>query len=166
MAPAVGFLGTSADLWSDLLILVEVLITGAVWMGLRAIRANEIRRHRSIMLFTLAANAAFLVAFLIQDAIALRTTLDRGVHAPGYVFWPVLAIHLAFAFSSFGVAVVGWRIARKGYSVTPEGRGHVEPDVRKRHRGVARFYPWLWGATLVTGLLLYAVVYVFYESTA
>jgi uncharacterized membrane protein YozB (DUF420 family) len=157
-----GLFGTGADVWSDLLLLVEVAITAAVLVGIVLIRRGRIKHHRLVMLSTLAVNAVFLIAFLIQDAVAASNTAARGISAPGIVFWPTLVVHLAFAFTAFAIAVAAWRIARRGHSVTPEGRHVVDGQTRRRHRAIARYYPWLWGATLVTGLLLYNVVYVFY----
>lgn len=155
--------GTDADLASDVLVLVEILITAAVVAGVLLIRRGRIKHHRLVMLSTLAANAVFLVGFLILDAVKATTTLERGVDAPAAVFWTTLGVHLAFAFTSFGIAVAAWRIARRGHAVQPDGTHTVAGDVRRKHRAIARYYPYLWGATLVTGLLLYNVVYVFYS---
>lgn len=154
--------GTDADLASDILVLVEVAITAAIVAGVWLIHRGRIKHHRVVMLSTLAANAVFLVGFLVLDAFKASTTLDRGIDAPAVVFWTTLVVHLAFAFTSFGIAIAAWRIARRGHTVQPDGTHAVGGEVRKRHRAIARYYPYLWGATLVTGLLLYNVVYVFY----
>jgi uncharacterized membrane protein YozB (DUF420 family) len=157
-----GFLGTGASVWSDALLMVEGAITVGIVVGILLIRRGRIKHHRAVMLGTLAVNAVFLVAFLVQDAVAATTTVERGLSAPMGVFVPVLVVHLAFAFSSFGVAIVAWRRAGTGHHVGADGVHTVTAAARRFHKRVARFYPWLWGATLVTGILLYNVVYVFY----
>lgn len=159
-----GLLGTDAGIFSDLLILAEILISVLVLAGVVLIkRGRRVGVHRRVMLWTLGLNAFFLSGFLVQDAVQSQTVLseERGLRAPLGVFVPLLAVHLAIAVAALGVAVASWRIARKGIVVTANGID-LAPDVRARHTRVSRFYPYLWGATLATGLLLYYVIYVVY----
>lgn len=156
-----GLLGTGADLASDLLILAEILISVLVFLGVVLIRRRRrVGAHRKVMLTTLALNAFFLAGFLIQDAVRQSNVVERSA-APAAVFWPLLTVHLVIAVSALGVAVASWRIARRGMVTTETGIDLV-PEVRRRHRRVSRYYPWLWGSTLATGLLLYYVLYVVY----
>jgi uncharacterized membrane protein YozB (DUF420 family) len=157
-----ALLGTSSDWATDILLIVELAISALILVGILKIRANRVRHHRAIMLSTLAINAVFLVGFLVVDAIKATTTLDRGINAPPLVFWPTLGVHLALAFSSFTIAIIAWRVARKGYQRREDAEDHVAADVRAAHRRIAIYYPWLWGGTLITGILLFNVVYVFY----
>lgn len=159
-----ALLGTDASVFSDLLILAEILISALVLTGFLLIkRGRRVSKHRLVMLWTLGLNAFFLVGFLVQDAIRSQTVLsgERGLRAPLSVFVPLLSIHLMIAVSAVSVAVVSWRIARRGIIQTPTGIDLV-PDVRVRHRRVSKYYPYLWAATLATGLLLYYVIYVVY----
>lgn len=156
-----GLLGTAADWATDVLILAEIVITVLVILGVRFIRrGRRVSTHRKIMLSTLILNAVFLAGFLVADAIKAETVLDRNP-APAYVFWPMLGVHLAIAVSALGVAIVSWRIARKGVIHTDHGMD-LSPEVKVRHRRVSRHYPWLWYSTLATGLMLYGVVYLLY----
>lgn len=165
-----NLLGTDANVFSDLLILAEILISVLVLVGFVVIRRARrgqrharVRAHRRVMLWTLGLNAFFLSGFLIQDAIRSQTVLseERGLRAPLIVFVPLLVVHLAIAVTALGVAFIAWRIARKGI-VTKEDGIDLDPEVRRRHTRVSRYYPYLWAATLATGLLLYYVVYVVY----
>lgn len=157
-----SFLGTGADLATDLLILAEVLISLLVLFGVIAIKKGRaVGRHRLFMLSTLVLNAIFLVAFLIQDLVKGSNVVARS-SAPAHVFWPLLGVHLTIAVSALAIAVASWLIARKGMVRSAGGALDLSPDVRIRHRRVSKYYPWLWGSTLATGLLLYGVVYVFY----
>lgn len=157
-----AILGTGADLASDVLILSEIVISLLVFAGVLAIRRNRARpaRHRVYMLWVLGLNAFFLIGFLIQDALKAETVVQRST-APLNVFVPLLVFHLMIAVSAMTVAVVSWRIAVKGLVRGPNGID-LTPEARVRHRRVSRFYPWLWAATLATGLLLYGVLYVVY----
>jgi len=158
----VGLLRTGADIASDLLILSEIVISVLVFLGVWTIRRNrrKVGRHRGLMLWVLGLNAVFLAGFLIQDAIRSSNVVERS-KAPLGVFVPLLSIHLMIAVSALSVAVVSWRIARKGLVRTATG-WDLTPEIRIRHRRVSRYYPWLWGFTLGTGLLLYGVLYVVY----
>lgn len=156
-----GLLGTGAGIASDLLILSEIAISVLVLAGVLAIRrGRRVGRHRRLMLTTLALNAVFLTGFLVQDALRSSNVVQRST-APPTVFWPLLSIHLVIAVSALATAVVAWRIARRGIVRTSAGID-LRPDVRARHTRVSRWYPWLWGSTLATGLLLYGVLYVAY----
>lgn len=154
-------MGDAADLATNLLILAEILITVLVFVGVRYIRrGRRVGRHRRTMLWSLGLNALFLAGFLIQDAIRSSNVILRST-APALVFWPLLTVHLSIAVTALGIAIVSWRIARKGVVQTADGID-LTPEVRARHRRVSRFYPPLWYSTLATGLLLYGVLYVVY----
>lgn len=152
-----GILGTGADLASDVLILGEVVVSLLVWWGVRSIRhGRHVGRHRRLMLSVLLLNAILLASFLYVDVARSETVLARGRSTAFYV---ALGIHLPIAVSALTIAVISWLIARKG--IVPKGDTiDLEPSVRARHIRVSRWYPWLWGATLATGLLLYASIYV------
>lgn len=154
-----GVLGTPADIATDLLILAEVLISALVLIGVVFIRKDRSRvgRHRAVMLWVLGLNAVFLAGFLIQDLVRQSSVIERS-KAPAHVFWPLLGVHLVIAVSALGVAIASWIIARRGLRRTDAG-WELPPAVRLRHRRVSRFYPWLWGFTLGTGLLLYGTLY-------
>lgn len=157
-----ALLGTHADVASDLLILSEIAISLLVLVGVLTIRRDRrrVRRHRGLMLWVLGLNAVFLLGFLVQDAVRSSNVVVRS-RAPLGVFVPLLSVHLMVAVSALSVAVVSWRIARRGLVRTPQGY-ELLPEARLRHRRVSRYYPWLWGLTLGTGLLLYGVLYVVY----
>jgi uncharacterized membrane protein YozB (DUF420 family) len=158
----VGLLGTAADVATDLLLAGMVVISALVLAGVRLIRRDRrrnVRRHRSLMLWVLTLNGIFLSGFVVQDVARSSNVVLRSA-APPAVFWPLLAVHVAVAVSALGLAIASWRIARRGLVRGPEGGWDLTPDVRARHRRVSRYYPWLWGLTLATGLLLYAVLYV------
>lgn len=155
--------GTDAGLPSDLLILGEIVITFLVYLGVRRIRRNEVSAHRTLMLTTLGLNAFLLVTFLITDIVKATNTIERGLTAPLWVFIPLLAVHLTIAISALTVAIVSWRIARRGTVRDRHGIVvTVTPYIRARHRRISRYYPRLWYSTLATGLLLYVALYVLY----
>lgn len=162
MREGVGILGSGADLATDLLILAEIAISVLVLCGILLIRrGRRVSRHRLVMLSSLALNAVFLVAFLVQDILRASNVAERATSVPGIVFWPMLGVHLAIAVTALGVAIWAWRVAAPA-TVGSGTTLDLAPAARSRHRAIARYYPWLWAFTLVTGLLLYAIVYVAY----
>ena len=155
-----GILGTDADIATDVLILGEIIITVLVVYGVRLIRRNHVHRHRTVMLTGLAFNLVLLASFVVTDIIKFTNTVERGTDAPIWVFIPLLVIHVSIAIGALTLAIVSWRIARRG--TVHDGHGRVvnlTPAVREAHRRVSRYYPTVWYATLATGLLLYAVLY-------
>jgi putative membrane protein len=146
---------------TQVLLLGEIATTVLVFLGVRAIRAKAVHRHRTLMLWSLGLNLGLLASFLVVDVIRASNTVQRGLTAPLYVFLPMLAIHLAIAISALTLAIWAWRIARTG--VQRDGNDRVvdlHPEIRARHRKISKYYPALWYATLLTGLLLYAVLYI------
>ena len=146
---------------TQILLAGEILTTVLVFLGVRAIRRKDVTRHRVLMLWSLALNLILLASFVVVDVIRTSTTLERGLTTPLYVFIPMLAIHLAIAISALTLAVWSWLIARKAVIRDAEGRVvDLPPEVRVRHRRVSKYFPNLWYATLATGLLLFAVLYI------
>lgn len=145
---------------TQVLLLGEIATTVLVYLGVRAIRKNAVHRHRLLMLWSLGLNLVLLASFLVVDAIRASNTIERGLTAPLYVFIPMLVIHLSIAITALTLAIMAWRIGRQGVMRDAEGRvTDLSPEVRVKHRRIAKYYPNLWYATLVTGLFLYAALY-------
>ena len=155
-----GLWTTVANAASSLLIAGELVITLLVFLGVRAIRrGRRVARHRALMLWSLGLNAVFLAAFLVSDVLKQQSVLTRGKVANPALFFTVLGIHLVIASSALAVAIVAWWRTRGHRIQTPQGDLDLEPAARARHRRISRWYPWLWGFTLATGLALFGVVY-------
>ena len=145
---------------TQVLLVGEIATTVLVYLGVRAIRRNAVHRHRLLMLWSLGLNLVLLASFLVVDAIRASNTIERGLTTPLYVFIPMLVIHLGIAITALTLAIMAWRIGRKG--VIRDAENHVidlAPEIRIKHRRIAKYYPSLWYATLATGLLLYAALY-------
>lgn len=145
---------------TQVLLLGEIATTVLVYLGVRAIRANAVHRHRLLMLWSLGLNLVLLASFLVVDAIRASNTIERGLTTPLYVFIPMLVIHLSIAITALTLAIMAWRIGRKGVIRDANNRvTDLTPKIRLKHKRIAKFYPNLWYATLITGLLLYAALY-------
>lgn len=145
---------------TQILLLGEIGITVLVWLGVKAIKRNDVHKHRTLMLWSLGLNLILLASFVVVDLMRASNTVERGLTAPLWVFIPMLLIHLSIAISALTIAIVSWRIARKGVIRDSDNQVvDLDPAVRIKHRRISKFYPNLWYATLVTGLLLYVALY-------
>lgn len=146
---------------TQVLLLGEMGITVLVYLGVRAIRQRRVHSHRLLMLWSLGLNLLLLASFVVVDLARASNTVKRGATAPLWVFFPLLLVHLTIAVSALTIAIISWRIARRGVLRDAGDRVvDLEAEVRRRHRRVSRFYPNLWYATLATGLLLYFALYI------
>ena len=113
--------------------------------GWRAIRRKQIALHRKRMLVATAASFAFLVLFVVRFATFGFAPFEGG--GAGRVVYSVLLFsHEPLAVINIplvlGALVLGLRRADAG------------------HREVAPLAFWIWVYVLVTGILLFGILYV------
>lgn len=151
-----GFLGTRADLLTDLITVGYGVIPLVLFLSARMARAGAHRRHRAVQSGCLALLTVILILF--ETNIRLRGGSQALFVTSSFAATPLLRttllVHLAIAVSTYvawlALTVVSWR--RFAHSLPGE--------FSARH---ARFGRWIIGgnvATAVTGAWLYIVGFV------
>lgn len=130
-----------------LALLNACLITGATAFmvaGYRAIRQKNVPRHRRAMLTAFGLSAAFMVSFVVRYACFGRADF----HGTG----AVNALYLFVLFSHEPIAVISVPLVIATVALGLTGR-------LEGHREVARIALPLWLYASVTGVALYALLY-------
>lgn len=151
-----GFLGTRADLLTDLITVGYGVIPLVLYLSALRARRGEYRLHRAVQTSCLAALTVILVLFEVN--IRLRGGSQALFASSSFAATPllrtILLVHLAIAVSTYlawvGLTVVSWRRFASSLPGTFSGV----------HRTVGR---WVIGgnvATAITGVLLYVVGFV------
>lgn len=124
--------------------LTSITIACAV-LGYVAIRRQEVARHRRLMLLALAASALFMVGFVARYIRFGRTEFVGG-RLMRVVYSCVWYSHEPVAFVSVPLVVSAAALALGGSF--------------QAHRDVARYALAAWIYAAVTGVALYALLYV------
>ncbi|MCB9555422.1 MAG: DUF420 domain-containing protein [Deltaproteobacteria bacterium] len=115
-----------------------------VFLGWRAIRAGEPRRHRGYMIGALCASACFLTGYLIRVSTQGTQTFS-GSGALKAVYLVILFSHMLLAMVIVPMVLrtvyLAWR------------------DRRPQHRRLARITLPLWLYVSVTGVVVYLMLY-------
>lgn len=125
------------------LVATTLLVLGRIW-----IRQGRVERHRRTMLAAFAVSALFLALYLVHKASrGFQNTPYPGEGAARVLYLTILFSHLALAMTVPVLAIV---LVRLGLS------GRIE-----RHRRLAVIAWPIWLYVSITGVVIYAMLYVF-----
>jgi uncharacterized membrane protein YozB (DUF420 family) len=146
---------------------LNLLATGLLCVALWQIRRRREAAHGRTMLAALAVSGAFLTSYLIYH-FGVRLTV-RFTH-PGpvrYVYYTILVSHVLLAFSVpalaisaafMGVKSLGWASAA---ALTSRERARF----RAKHLRIVRWAFPIWLYVSITGVVVYAMLYLIWPST-
>ena len=118
-------------------------------LGYRAVRRQEIERHRRLMVSAACVSAVFLVSYLVYHA-HVGSVRFTATGIPRTVYFTILITHTILAAAIVPLVLrtlyLGWR--RRD----------------DRHRRIARWTFPLWLYISVTGVVIYLMLYRIYPS--
>ena len=118
-------------------------------LGYRAVRRQEIERHRRLMVSAACVSAVFLVSYLVYHA-HVGSVRFTATGIPRTVYFTILITHTILAAAIVPLVLrtlyLGWR--RRD----------------DRHRRIARWTFPLWLYVSVTGVVIYLMLYRIYPS--
>ena len=118
-------------------------------LGYRAVRRQEIERHRRLMVSAACVSAVFLVSYLVYHA-HVGSVRFTATGIPRTVYFTILVTHTILAAAIVPLVLrtlyLGWR--RRD----------------DRHRRIARWTFPLWLYVSVTGVVIYLMLYRIYPS--
>jgi len=158
-----GFLGTTAGNFSDLSLLLEVLIVLVFIFGARYARRALSNTHHSIMLWGFLANVAFVGSYMIYTSlIKTGSAKFMGPQAvKTFVYIPVAVIHglgstIAFILAGYTV-YYGIK-----HTIIKERRVFSSKEERVKHKKLGTATIFSWSAALISGIIVYLLLYVIY----
>ena len=132
---------------------VSTLAIGTIAGGWLSVRRGDVRRHRLLMLTSLALFATFLVLYLYKVIIEGPTAFPGPETVYRFVYLPTLAIHILLAVVCIPLLY---------YVVLLAVTRPVEDVYDTRHRAVGRVAASLWLVSFALGDVVYAMLYVVY----
>ncbi|MFC6873800.1 DUF420 domain-containing protein [Halobellus marinus] len=124
-----------------------------ILLGVRSIRRDEIRRHRAMMLVSLALFVGFLVLYLYRLVLEGTTEFPGPEAVYQFVYLPTLAIHILLAIVCIPLLYYTLLVA----VTRPIAAIRASP-----HRRVGRIAASLWLISFVLGNVVYVLLYVVY----
>ncbi len=120
------------------------LCTILLVLGYRHIRAGRIEQHRRTMLTAFATSIVFLISYVIYHAqVGSKPYTGEGVLR--IVYFTILIPHIILAAAVVPLAIVTLR------------RGLIRDDAK--HRKIAKITLPIWLFVSVTGVIVYAMLY-------
>ncbi len=113
-------------------------------LAFRAIRRNNERLHRNLIMSAVAVSVVFLTSYVIYHYSHGSTEFEHG-GALRVLYFSILIPHTILAASLVPLVVVTMRLALTGQ--------------RQRHRRLARFTWPIWMFVSVTGVVIYLMLY-------
>lgn len=158
-----GFLGTSASNFSDVSLLLEVLIVLVFIFGAKYARRALSNQHHSIMLWGFLANAAFVGSYMIYSSL-IKTGGAKFLGpqtVKSFVYLPLVIVH---GFGSIIAFVLAGYTVYYGikHSIIKERRVFGSKEERARHKKLGTATIYSWSAALVSGIAVYLLLYVIY----
>jgi putative membrane protein len=121
--------------------------------GLWFIRRGDVRRHRAMMLASLALFVGFLVLYLYRVTLEGPTEFAGPAAVKQFLYLPMLAVHITLAVVCIPLLY---------YVVLLAVTRPISEIPATRHRTVGRVAASLWLVSFVLGDLVYLLLYVVY----
>ena len=157
-----GIFGTSASLFSDFSLILEVIIIFVFILGFLYGRKHLSNRHYKLMTLGFLINLFFVVFFMIGSrTIGSHTTFTGPENIRKTLYLPVVIIHgisstLAFILAGYAV-FYGYK-----HSTMKKKRVFTDKTGYRNHKRIGYATLVFWGLSFLTGVLVYLMLYSLY----
>ncbi|WP_299267785.1 DUF420 domain-containing protein [Halorientalis sp.] len=132
---------------------VSVLAIAVILVGWRAIRRDEVTRHRNAMITVLVLFATFLVLYLYRVTLKGPTEFPGPATVEQFVYFPILGIHILLAIVCIPLLFYVLLLALTRPSSELPGTNHPR---------VGRVAATLWLVSFALGTVVYLLLYVLF----
>ena len=132
---------------------VSAVAIGTIIAGLRAIRAGNVERHRTLMAVSFCLFGLFLTVDFYRLAVVGPTTFAGPAVVETYLYLPLLVGHAVVALLTFPAVY---------YALLVGVTNPVAALPATRHARVGRVAAALWLLTFGSGLVIYAMLHHFW----
>jgi putative membrane protein len=132
---------------------VSLAAIGTIVSGIRAIKADQVKKHRAFMLASFLLFAAFLGLYLYRVAVHGPSSFPGPQWVRLYVYFPILLVHI-------GLAVLC--VPFVFYALLSAGTRPIKEIYESNHRRAGRIAAALWLISFSMGLVIYALLYHIY----
>lgn len=155
-----GFFGTKASLLSDISLVLETFIVAGIMWGWWLGTKHKSFKHHWLMLVTVIVDVAFLVVYMIHQAVDPKVLFPSHDTFYKVVYLPTVLVH---SFISSVAFILGIWLAVQGI------RHHVKDsrpgvyvltrEYRPRHGRMGVWTAWSYLISALTGIAVYYMLY-------
>jgi|Deesub1362A_J573_1020465.scaffolds.fasta_scaffold00036_164 putative membrane protein len=155
-----GFYGTHAGIFSDLSLTLEILITIAFLLGYRFARKRDISKHYKTMTTAFVLDVVFVLSYMVKSLIEGRTGFGGPENLKILVYLPTVIFH---SIISVIVLVMAGYMIYYGFKHTERFAGSRRMvDGKSRHVRLGKATIIVWILSVISGILVYLLLYVFF----
>lgn len=158
-----GIFGTKATLFSDLSLIIEIIIVSIFIYGATFARKKLSDRHHKLMLTGFSLNLLFVLSYMIYSGLfksgAAKFAGSEEVRK--FVYLPMVITHGTASTIAFILAGYAAYYGIK-HSMIKKRRIFPSKDEREKHAKIGRATIYTWAIALITGVLVYILLYVVY----
>ncbi len=156
-----GIFGTSASTFSDVGLILEVVILLVFIVGVLNSRRHLANRHYKIMTTGFTLNFIFVITYMAKGMLEGGTKFQGPNDVYRSVYLPIVIVHGIGSVLAFVVA--GYTLYY-GYTHTVQKaqRAFTGRDYYKTHRKLGYSTLAFWSIAFITGTVVYLLLYVLY----
>ena len=156
-----GFLGTYAGTFSDISLMLEVLVTLAFFTGYAFARKDQISKHYKTMAVAFTLDVSFMVSYMIKSLIEGHTKFGGPELVRIYIYYPVVIFH---SIISIVVLILAGFMVYHGFTrtVKMDGSRKMIREVNRHHR-LGKITLFVWFLSFLSGIAVYLLLYVLYR---
>lgn len=130
--------------------IVSLAAIGTILAGVRAIRRDDVRRHRALMLTSFALFAAFLLLYLYRVALIGPSEFSGPGVVRTYLYLPFLFVHVSLAVLCLPFVF---------HALLSAGTRSISSIRDSSHARAGRIAATLWVVSFSMGIVIYALLY-------
>jgi putative membrane protein len=157
-----GFYGTSAGVFSDLSLTLEVMVTMVFLLGFWYGRRHISLMHYKLMTLGFIFDSAFMVSYMVKRLVEGSTKFMGPESIYKLVYLPTVVFH---SLISAGVLLLAGYMVYYGFRYTKIAEGkrifHT-PERYFKHRRVGYATLTAWVLSFCSGIAVYLLLYVLY----
>ncbi len=157
-----GFLGTSTGVVSDLSLIFEIIIIAIITFSWLKAKEKDTNMHHRLMIIAVIVNVVFVVSYMVKSLVEGQTSFQGPENVRVGLYLPVVIVHglisilvlvLSFVLIYLGIK---WGIKDQKWAMNKEKK--------PKHKKFGKLLFFTWYIALITGIIVYILLYVVYPQ--
>jgi putative membrane protein len=157
-----GIFGTSAGVLSDLSLLFEVVILAIITFSWLKVRKEDSNIHHNLTIIAVILNVIFVLSYMVRTIVEGSTEFQGPEGVRVGVYLPVVIVHGLVSTLVLFMSLVLIYISIKWGSKNE--KWSFSQEKKSRHKKMGRIMFLLWYIAMITGIIVYVLLYVAYPQ--
>lgn len=157
-----GFLGTSAGVVSDLSLIFEVVILAIITFAWLKARLKESNLHHKMTIIAVVLNVLFVLSYMIKSFVDDPPTFQGPGSMRVGVYLPVVIVHGLVSTIVLILSLVLVYVSIKWG--TKEKKWKFSKEKKPKHKKFGKFMFLMWYIAMITGIIVYILLYMAYPQ--